>query len=153
MVGRFSPSRHKGTQMSYSTPKIDRASDMRAPELAVIFGSLEPHTAIAEKWEKLRPPSSKWWRSQKQHMIAWFSQAEGPGAYGRRKSQTAGQTYNRLLCPPALLWIAEALGVDHETVRAAANDAWTKKHISAQCAAIRRYIPWQQIMALAKDHR
>lgn len=153
MAARFSPPQHKRPQMNYSIPKFDRASDMRSPELATIFRSLEPHTDIAEKWERLRPPPSRWWRSQKQHMIAWFSQAEGPGAYGRRRAQTAGQTYNRLLCPSALLWIAEALGADHETVRTAANEAWTKKHLATQCAVIRRHIPWQTVMSLAKDHR
>jgi len=83
-------------------------------------------------------------------MSAWFSQAEGPGAYGRRKAQTAGQTYNRLLCPPALLWIGEALGEDTEVIRAAANTAWAQKHLAAQCATIRRHVPWVTVFELAQ---
>lgn len=137
--------------MSYSTPKIDRATDMRAPELAEIFRRLEPHTEISTKWEKLRPPPSKWWDSQQRHMIVWFSQAEGPGAYGRRRGQTARQTYNRLLCPPALLWIAEGLGEDIEVIRAAANTAWLQKPLPAQCGTIRRYVPWSRIFELSKE--
>lgn len=136
--------------MSYTPPKIDPTRDMRAPEFAAVLRRLQPHTPIADQWEVLRPPRSKWWRSEREHMAAWFSQAEGPGAYGRRKAQTAAQTYNRLLCPPALLWIAEALGVERETVRAAANAAWTKKHIAAQCGEIRRHIPWQEIHSRAR---
>lgn len=139
--------------MSYRPPKIDPATDMRAPSFARVLNGLKPHTPIADKWEAMRPPPSKWWHDQRQHMVAWFSQAEGPGAYGRRKAQTAGQTYNRLLCPPALLWIAEALGVDRDTVRAAANAAWTKKHIAAQCGEIRRHISWQEIHSRARDRQ
>lgn len=136
--------------MDYTPPQFDPARDMRAPEFAAILRRLQPHTPIADQWEVLRPPPSKWWRNEREHCAAWFSQAEGPGAYGRRKAQTARQTYNRLLCPPALLWIAEALGVEHETVRAAACEAWTQKHIASQCAAIRRYAPWSRVFELAQ---
>ena len=115
--------------MSYTPPKFDPARDMRAPAFARLLQKLPAHTPVADKWERMRTPPSKWWDSQRTHMTAWFSQAEGPGAYGRKRAQTAGQTYNRLLCPPALLWIAEALGEDTETVRAAANEALSLIHI------------------------
>lgn len=101
----------------------------------------------------MRTPPSKWWDNQRTHMSAWFSQAEGPGAYGRRKAQTAGQTYNRLLCPPALLWIGEALGEDIEVIRAAANAAWTHNHLARQCATIRRHVPWTTVFELAQKNQ
>ena len=86
-------------------------------------------------------------------MVAWFSQAEGPGAYGRRKAQTAGQTYNRLLCPPALLWIGEALGEDREVIRVAANAAWGQKRLASQCGVIRHHIQWPRILELARQQQ
>lgn len=139
--------------MAYSTPKFDPARDMRAPEFSAVLSRLRPHTPIADRWEKLRPPSSRWWDSQRTHMVAWFSQAEGPGAYGRRKAQTAGQTYNRLLCPPALLWIGEALGEDREVIRVAANAAWGQKRLASQCGVIRHHIQWPRILELARQQQ
>lgn len=136
--------------MSYRPPKFDPARDMRAPEFAAVLRRLQPRTPIADKWETMRTPPSKWWTDQRQHMVAWFSQAEGPGAYGRRKAQTAGQTYNRLLCPPALLWIGESLGEDREIIRAAANAAWSQKHLAKQCATIRQHVPWATVFDLAQ---
>lgn len=139
--------------MVYSVPKFDPARDMRAPAFAQVLQQLRSRTAIADQWELMRTPPSKWWGDQRQHMVAWFSHAEGPGAYGRRKAQTAGQTYNRLLCPPALIWIGEALGEERKTIRAAANAAWEEKHLASQCGAIRHYVPWQRIFDMAQKYR
>lgn len=136
----------------FEIPQFDPARDMRAPAFADILSGLEPHTEISDKWMRLKPKKRLWYTSQQQHMEAWFSQAEGPGAYGRSRSQTAGQTFNRLLCPPALLWIGEALGVEHEIMRAAANAAWGQKRLASQCGAIRRHVSWKHIFELAQDH-
>ena len=137
----------------FEIPQFDPARDMRAPAFAEVLRHLQPRTQIADKWERLRTPPSKWWEHQRDHMEAWFSQAEGPGAYGRRRAQTAGQTYNRLLCPPAVLWIGEALGEDREIIREAANTAWGKKHIAAQCGVIRHYVPWERVFDLAQKKK
>lgn len=135
--------------MPYTIPKFDPAQDMRAPQFAKILQPLQSFTPVCTEWEALKPPGNKWWTSQRAHMYRWFMDAEGPGAYGRRRAQTAGQTYSRLMCAPAVIWIAEALGEDEKLVRAAANDAYYRKGAAAQCAALRRHIPWSRIFELA----
>lgn len=137
--------------MNYPAPKFDPGRDMRAPKFAKILQPLASSTPVCTEWEALKPPRNKWWGSQRSHMYKWFSDAEGPGGYGRRRPQTAGQTYSRLMCAPAIIWIAEALGEDEEIVRAAANDAYSRKGAAAQCAALRRHIPWTRIFELTKQ--
>lgn len=59
-------------------------------------------------------------------MLAWFGgqETKGSGAYTRQEPNTSAQrAYNRLLCGPALLWIAESLGVPGARVQAAAGAA------------------------------
>lgn len=119
--------------------------DMRAPEFADLLKGFDRFYPISSTWQQYRPPKATQWNNQREHMIAWFSEAEGPGAYGRKRPQTAKQTYTRLLCPPALLWIAEGAGCDSEWVKAAAREAWRKKHISAQCGTIRKFLTWDEI--------
>lgn len=137
--------------MGYSIPNFDPAFDMRAPTFAKILQPLASFTPVCSKWEELKPPGNKWWTSQRAHMYRWFSEAEGPGAYGRRRAQTAGQTYSRLMCAPAVIWIAEALGEREQVVRDAANVAYFRKGAAAQCSELRRHIPWPRIFELANS--
>ncbi len=57
--------------------------------------------------------------SQKEHWIGWLSEYNGPGFYGRKA--TAGRSaefvYRHVVCPPMLLWLAEATGVNRSIVR------------------------------------
>lgn len=137
--------------MGWSSDLVIPPGDMRAPHFAEILSRRMPHYPISDKWEKMRPQPSQWWTSQREHMVAWFSEAETPGAYGRRRPQTAGQTYSRLLSAGGLLWINEALGADRTVIRAAANEAWAARHVSRRCGIIKGYLSWDYVYWLATD--
>lgn len=65
------------------------------------------------------------------------------GAYGRKQGSTDPRlAYNRFQCAPGLLWLAEALGEDPDTVRRAiaAVEAGPARGAS-QCRAVREVIP------------
>lgn len=64
-------------------------------------------------------------------------------AYGRKQGSTDPRlAYNRFKCAPGLLWLAEALGEDPDTVRRAiaAVEAGPARGAS-QCRAVREVIP------------
>lgn len=87
-------------------------------------------------------------RTEREHMIAWFRDnvTEGYGSYSRASGNTSARIcYNRLQCPEAILWIAEAVGIDGDTVRRAAEAAMSIADHRGRCAAIRREIPWDAV--------
>jgi hypothetical protein len=55
-----------------------------------------------------------WYKSQKEHWLGWLSEYDGPGFYGRKTngSRSAEYAYNHIVCPPMVLWLAEASGVE-----------------------------------------
>lgn len=82
--------------------------------------------------------------TQKQHWLGWLADYEGPGAYGRKNwNRSAAYVYNHIVCPPMLFWLAEGAGVPKAVLlRAASAALGVQPVMSAQCAAIRREIPW-----------
>ena len=86
------------------------------------------------------------------HMITWFSSqiTLGSGKYSRRRpNRSARRTYNCLLNPWSLLWIAAVLGEDPEKVRAAGREMKDYESFSAKCGVVRRAIPFDRIYELA----
>lgn len=86
-------------------------------------------------------------------MVSWMSEMSGPGAYGRKsKNREAKAAYNSLVCAPALIWMAEALGENPDVVRcavAAADSAGA--NFTSQCVARHRVIAWNQIEELISE--
>lgn len=127
---------------------------MRGPEFAKVLATLQPHLPITAAYERRHrqgsPHKQTKYRSQREHMVGWMSETEGPGAYGRKsRNRDARTTYNNLRCAPALIWMAEALGEDSGVVRSAiaAADA-AGSDFGAQCGAIRKIVPWDRIEGL-----
>ena len=86
-----------------------------------------------------------WYKSQKQHWRGWLLEYDGPGAYGRKtwKGRSAEYVYNHINCAPMVLWLGDACGISRRKVKAAGRAALKAgPNSSAQCAAIRREIPW-----------
>jgi hypothetical protein len=86
-----------------------------------------------------------WYRSQKEHWLGWLSEYDGPGAYGRKTSviRSAEFAYNHVLCPPMVLWLAEASGVKTSLILQAKKSALgASRALQGKCAAIRRIVPW-----------
>lgn len=103
--------------------------------------------ALARRGVKLRRP---WYSaSQRQHWLGWLAEYQGPGAYRRTGfDHDAAFAYNHCGCPPMVLWLAEASGVDTARVGRAARVALSAgPHLTTRCAAMRRIIPWSLIEA------
>ena len=90
-----------------------------------------------------------WYTSQKEHWLGWLSGYDGPGYYGRKNwHRSADFVYTHIVCPPMVLWLAEASGVPRTQIAKAKQTALSAgPHFAAQCAAIRKIIPWEMIEA------
>lgn len=128
--------------------------DMTGKQFAEILRRLEPHLPISDKYERDHLPGTHWWSSQREHLVGWLTELDGPGAYDRKsRGLGARHAYNHFQCAPGLLWIAEALGEDPDVVAMAASEAQGSGRPASQCAAIRRTIPWERIAELAALNR
>jgi hypothetical protein len=53
-----------------------------------------------------------WYANQREHLLGWLDEYDGPGYYGRKNpNRSAEFIYNHFQCAPGLLWLAEAAGV------------------------------------------
>lgn len=94
-----------------------------------------------------------WWSSQREHMFGWFAQqlTLGNGKFTRNApNPSARVTYFRLNSGPAIVWIAEALGVDPETVQAAVDAAHAEPNKRKHCGLLRQHLPWSLIADRAR---
>ena len=127
--------------------------DFHVDDFVEILRSLEPHLPISDAYERDCPQKrGVWWSSQKEHMIKWFGDqnSHGSGAFTRKTPNTSARiTYNRLLCPAAFVWMAEALGEDPEVVQAAADAARAETNARKRSGLLRGHLPWTRIAELA----
>jgi len=116
---------------------------------------LDAHRAISDEYEKDVPQrSGVWWTSQKEHMIAWFGAQSGLGTgkfMRQAPNKSARTTYNRLLCPAAFVWMAEALGEESAIVKAAADAARAEPNPRKRSGVLRAHLPWARISELARQ--
>ena len=125
-----------------------REKDFHNTEMATVFAHLpdQPGTAA---W--LKPLDISWTYDQL-HMVTWFScqLTLGSGKYSRsRPNHSAKATYERLLNPFSLLWIAAALGVERDLVEKTRKEIDGFVSWRAKCGVVRRAIPWKRIYELA----
>lgn len=125
-------------------------------QMVRVFRRLPEFTPVQERLDPQRgtgPDRGTWYRSQKEHMVGWFTgqSTRGAGAYTRATPNTSAKTaYNRLQCPPAIVWIAEALGADEATVEQAIAAQLAEKDHRRQSGAVRRVLPWSLVEGLAR---
>lgn len=89
-----------------------------------------------------------WYSSQKEHWQGWLEEYEGPGAYDRKiqDGRSAKFAYNQIQCPPMLVWLAEACGVDERLVREGCRVILkSPPRAASRCGAFRRLVPWELI--------
>lgn len=93
--------------------------------------------------------SRVWYTSQKEHWLGWLSGYHGPGYYGRQNwHRSAEFVYNHIVCPPMVMWLAEASGIPKARVVEAKRAALSASpRLPAQSAAIRKIIPWEMVAA------
>lgn len=116
-----------------------------------VLKSLPEHLPVSDAMSDY---ANSWYDSQREHMLGWFAAqgTRGVGSYTRQKPNwSARTTYNRLLCPGAVIWIAEALGVNDELVKRAAEEAQAEPNYRRRCGMIRKHIPWEMIAAKAAE--
>lgn len=123
--------------------------DIDVELLAESFLYLEPHPEMTKKLHRWRNP----YTSEKAHMCLWFGSQKttGGGSYTRNEpNSSARTTYNRLLCPGGMLWIAEVLGEEPGRLKAAAKSAREaeKKHWRNRGQGFRDVIPFDRIYEL-----
>lgn len=125
--------------------------DYSVRDLICLLRWKREHYPVSDEMEARHPYSvDKWYRSQKEHVLGFLREYDGPGAYDRKGfGHTARFWWNHFQCPPGLIWAAEALGVDGETVRrayeASIDAEGAGKRLASQCAAIRKVIPWETL--------
>lgn len=129
---------------------------MKGHELARVLAKLPPHPPITTEYERRHRQGCfderTSYANQRDHMVGWMREIDGPGAYGRKtRGRNAGESYNSLRCAPALIWMAEALGEEPAVVeRAIAEADAAGPNFSSQCAAIRKVVPWSRIESLVE---
>ncbi|ANE44700.1 hypothetical protein SU48_01635 [Deinococcus puniceus] len=106
--------------------------------------------AFEGRGEGIHLKGSGVYSSQKRHLIGWLGEYGGEGAYNRKNpGKDARHFYTRFQCAPGLLWLAEALGEDPETLeRGVEAIRGAGKKDAAQCGAFRAVVPWERIAAL-----
>ncbi|PPG41357.1 hypothetical protein C5C30_08175 [Rathayibacter sp. AY2B5] len=127
--------------------------DLDVRQFVRILRGCEAHLPISDQYEKDRPQRrGAWWSSQQEHMVRWFGNQDstGSGAFTRATPNTSARvTYNRLLCPAAFAWMAEALGEDPAVVQAAADAARAEPEARRRPGLLRRHLPWDRLLELA----
>lgn len=130
--------------------------DIHVRDFVRVLQTLQPHLPISDQYELDRPQKTgAWWSSQQEHMVKWFGNQDslGSGAFTRQTANTSAKiTYNRLSCPAAFVWMAEALGEDPDVVQAAADTARDEPNARKRPGLLRRHLPWERIAELAKRH-
>ncbi|WP_403025576.1 hypothetical protein [Salinibacterium sp. GXW1014] len=130
------------------------SDDMHVHDFVRVLRRLEPHLPISDAYERDRPQlKGAWWSSQQEHMTGWFNSQDsrGSGAFTRKAPNTSARTtYNRLLCPAAFVWMAEALGEDPAVVQAAADAARNEPNARKRPGLLRKHLPWARISHLAR---
>lgn len=113
------------------------------PERPPITTEFECLLQIRRRWSR----TGVWYGSQKEHWRGWLRGYRGPGFYKRKKwDRPAEFAYTHLLCPPMVLWLGEASGVPKRKVKLAMRAALSaSSSLPAQCAAIRKVIPWELV--------
>ncbi|SNU02223.1 hypothetical protein SAMN06298212_1292 [Ruaniaceae bacterium KH17] len=129
--------------------------DMGVREFARILDRLEPVLPISQGLTYALgggSPDASHYAHERDHMTQWFRSQEsnGRGAYTRdTPNASAKRTYNRLLNPISVLWIAEALGEDEGVLRQASAAAQAESNYRSRPATVRKYVPWSRVYELA----
>ena len=87
-------------------------------------------------------------RTMKDSLLGWLGEYDKPGYYKRGDpGQSAKFMYNHLQSAPAIIYLAEAVGVSEELLARAvqaASDPLLRTRAS-QCGAVRELIPWRAV--------
>ena len=58
-----------------------KQNDLTTREMVLVLRNLDAHLPISDEYEQKQPQKSrKWWSSQLEHMVSWFSAQTSPEA-------------------------------------------------------------------------
>lgn len=88
------------------------------------------------------------YNTQKDHWLGWLDPTAETGSYPRRakEDRDARYVYNHIVEPKMLLWLISAAGVRPELLQLAEEAAKAASSLPGKAAAIRRHVPWSQIL-------
>lgn len=126
--------------------------DVHVDDLRALVESLPAAQPVTDQFERDHPASTRY-KDQREHLLGWLGEYNGPGAYGRKNPSTSGKHfYNHFRCAPGLLWLAEALGETEATLRCGVSRIEAAgRNPSSQCAAFRAEVPWSRIVDLVAE--
>ena len=117
-----------------------------ADDLLSCIRRLSPAGPISKTLEEKR--KVVWYRTQKEHWLGWLREYDGPGYYCRKRwDRDARFIYNHIMCPPMLMWLAEAAGVSRVNLMNARRRVVESRTLAAKCASFREQIPWDLVAA------
>src|SRR5262245_1187487 len=109
---------------------MKRNQAMTLRQLRTHIRNLPARAPITELFERRlavrgQKHQNEWWENHKDHWLVWLKDYNGPGHKNRQNRQVhyAKIVYNRIACPPMLLWLIESAGVRKSVVRAAERAA------------------------------
>ncbi len=133
-------------------PSADSMSPAALRKLILPLAAETPITDSLERAMAGLDRGSGWEGRQKQHLLGWLGEYDGPGFYGRANwNRSARFVYNQFQCAAGLLWLAEASGAPRAALllaRKAVLAAGPRN--AAQSAAMRRVLPWAAVAALLR---
>lgn len=132
---------------------MTEAGDLTCRELARILKRLDGSYPVSDRYiREVRGFTVRAARTDRQHADSVLHEdrsAVVESCHRPTGNASARACYNRLRNAASLLWIAEAVGVDAETVERAYDAAVEAGDHRRACGAIRRIIPWETIYPLA----
>lgn len=123
-------------------------ADFHNTELAAVFAHLPEQAEVKERLKDLNIH----WDYEQLHLVTFFSSQLSLGSGDRSRSRpnhSARVTYQHLVSPESILWIASMLGEKEETIRQAAGMAEQRQTYREKSVVIRNVIPWSRIYGLA----
>lgn len=125
--------------------------DIDVIEFADYLQEKKKHYMISDKYnECYGQVNNVYWSNQKDHMISWLQSQNttGEGKFVRKvPNKSSKRTYNCLCCSEAILWIAEAVGINSDLVQKAADKAAEMESVRKRPGLIRTFISWDMIVA------
>ncbi len=130
-------------------PSEPGANDFHNRDMAMMFTHMPYNADIANYLIEVE----SFWEYEQLHMVTWFAGqlSLGRGYYSRKRpNHSAKITYQRLLNPYSLLWIAAALGEDREVVLKAGRSLKGQKSFMIMSNMVRKEIPWNRIYEISQ---
>lgn len=125
--------------------------DMDVLDFARKISTLTTDTHFAREFdEKYGQKNRRWWTCQREHMTVWCLHypTEGIKGFEHTPSNSARTMYNNFSRPETLLWLAEALGENEQTITEIIDEIKDIDGCRTACSMVRNKISFERILDL-----